>query len=378
MIKIDEKTKTENFKKGISPKFSYHLNGETYIFKGNYKDMRQDISEVLFSRILKKTGCKNFVEYHMAEYQGQNGCVSKSFFTPDVLDEIFLMNMEQMTYYFEKNHERTHFTGSVDAKFFDEFFEAHLQKPENMELGQYIMSIPSVCGEVEKFCKIYGYTCDMDKLKKRLSEAVVYDYFLCNSDRHWNNLTFLTKEKDGVRSIELSPLFDNGEAFGFSSGLSEMEIKRQGVVMQLGYSQNGQISDFKNNRYFEKGGIVASDIYELTKQDEKMKELVEKLVNLNISAVIDEMEKDEQCSIPPKIREKIIDNITERQSHYKYTVEQLQNRLNKSQLHNLTKSSELEHKNENIENDARKQDGSATLDEKRENLTKDNEHNFGN
>ena len=317
--------------KGISKKMFFEMNGKTYLFKENYKDIRRDIIESLYSFILQKVGAENFVKYEMAQYKGVDGCICESFKDDSTKYEISLVDILMFNYMYNKDKKRCDLSTQFDDDTFDEFYRYDtLNSPS---YGEYDISLDYVLEGIQEFCKIYKIKCDFNSLQSRLKDIVVYDFFLCNGDRHWANLEFLINEdEDRQLNMELTKIFDNGEAFGFSSALQNRKVARSYVDVRLGISENGRTNKFRGNKYFDRGKIVATDIYELSQKDNRIKNYVDKFLDFDIEKTLEEFENTEECKIPEDMREEIMQNLKIRRKQYITSVDKLQKRLDKSKL----------------------------------------------
>ena len=330
MINIDNVEKLNIPTKGISPKMFFKMNNKVYLFKENYKDIRRDILESLYSYILQQVGAKNFVKYELAQYKDTNGCICESFVDDSVKHQIRFVDILMFNYIFEKDKKRC----SLDTKFDDNTFEKFYKYDTvtNPSFGEYDFSLDTIIESVKRFCKTYRIKCDYNELISRIKDIIVFDFFLCNGDRHWSNLEFLIKEdEDNQLNIELTKIFDNGEAFGFSSALKNRKLARSYVDVRVGVSEIGRTNKFKGNHYFERGKIVAIDINELAKSDIKIRDYVEKLSSFDIHNTLKDFEKYENCVIPNEMKEEIIKNLEIRREQYTKSVEKLQRRIIKSQ-----------------------------------------------
>ena len=333
VLNLDEYSdKCKPLFKGYSKKWEFDINGENYIFKTNYKEVRRDIIEALVAYILKRTGCKNFVDYELATYEGQNGCISKSFIDDKYKYELTIMKIMYINYYNEVNHTKANYALEIDDEFFNQFCEFI---DEDERAGQYDFSLDYIMGEVKKYCDNYNVKYDEQELCDKLTEMAIYDYFLCNPDRHWDNILFLFNETENGLKIDLSKIYDNGEAFNYYSSAKCREEIKDSVITRIGLSENGRVNTFEDNNYFKNGGILASDIFEFIKANPKYRKLVNTLKDLDINDIMLDFEKDKEYKIPLKMKDEISEAVENRQETYAKSVAKLQKRLSKSKEINI-------------------------------------------
>ncbi len=219
VINLDDYSeKCQQLLKGYSKKWQFDIYGENYIFKTNYKDVRRDIIETLVSYILERTGCKNFINYELATYKGQDGCISKSFIDKNYRYELTIMKIMYINYYNEVNHTKANHDIEIDDDFFNKFCEY-----TDDVAGQYDFSLSFIMEQVKKYCDNYNIKYDKQELCDRLIEMAIYDYFLCNPDRHWDNILFHFNDTPDGLKIDLAKIYDNGEAFNYYSSVKSRE-----------------------------------------------------------------------------------------------------------------------------------------------------------
>lgn len=199
---------------GTSEKFLFFMKGFPYFFKANYAGLRQDLIEVFSSYFLKKTNCQNFIEYNFAKMGNTEGCICQSFKDKDVQFEINFLDILLINFLKEKQRILQPIGLKIDD---DALFNQLCEELDKEDDGIYGMSIEYVVSHLKTYCKNYNIKVDFNKLENRLNEMVVYDYFMGNGDRNWQNISFLIKNSNNNLFCELTPIFDNGEAFGFSS-----------------------------------------------------------------------------------------------------------------------------------------------------------------
>ncbi|MGN1227252.1 MAG: hypothetical protein ACI4TX_01265 [Christensenellales bacterium] len=313
--------------KGASKKFLLNKDGKDYIFKANYGEYMQNVNEVFVSYLFGKLGVQNYVKYDFAVYKKEFGCVSESFKTKDVINEISLCDMMIYNYIIQLKGEVVPFSKDVCDKYFDDFYS----QTELYDSFQYDFSCGQVCDVVEQFCGYYGYGFDKGALNDRLQELVVIDYFLGNADRHWSNVVFLIKQSgDKCVSAELAPLFDNGEFFGCNSCFAKADTDLGQVMLHIGISDIGIKDDLEGNKYFQNGGLTVVDIYELAKVDKEIETLVNKFFALDMEKEVLSFEEFYQIQLPDEIRNQIITIFNMRKDKYKSVVNKLNKRLERS------------------------------------------------
>jgi len=89
------------------------------------------------------------------------------------------------------------------------------------------MELNTVYGYVKQLSNLYGEEIEserLDELKLGLLKCALFDYCTCQTDRHWCNLGFLGSNKDGVKNLELIPLYDNEKCFLSNKPLGWMEV----------------------------------------------------------------------------------------------------------------------------------------------------------
>lgn len=72
------------------------------------------------------------------------------------------------------------------------------------------------------FSKDTGINLDKN-LEQDLKEMALMDYLLLQIDRHSKNIEFLIKEKKGVKTLSLAPMFDNGFCMFLTEDTKEIE-----------------------------------------------------------------------------------------------------------------------------------------------------------
>lgn len=325
---------------GICKKYLVVIDGENYIFKQNYskkdgkraveyfeknfeknvKEFHNDLIEVFSSYFLKKLGCDFFVPYYFGKINGENGCFSKDF-KKDVKNEftsyIMMINL--------KRHEKNPKEDFRLEEFHDFFKKYETENPE----GQYDLSVFQILETATKFSKEYGFSFDEEKTKKQLEKMVVFDFFMGNNDRRWTNITFLTKEKDGKKVLEIAPIFDNGESFGLKE-LDRIPSKRNlKTFVHLGLTENGRNFNFEGNKLFENQKLIACDIFELAKKDKDIKKIVDTCLNLDFEDCLDDFEKENGVKLEWKHKQVIKASFNARKLMYRKATKKFQKKLEK-------------------------------------------------
>lgn len=97
--------------------------------------------------------------------------------------------------------------------------------------------------------------------------------------------------------------------------------------MHLGISDIGRKNTFENNKLLSGGGLVAVDIYELTKKDKRINRLVENCKSINIDNMLEEFESQYKVVVPEKMKTLISNFYTKRLEHYNKTVYRLNSKI---------------------------------------------------
>lgn len=335
MIDLNKYKQTKKeFDFGLEKKYTFVINGDKYFFKLNTKhnklndevdgeiddeigeildfddyweDEKNSVSynqaliEVIVSNLFEKVGLKNFVKYKLAEYDGEIGCLCKSYFEKETSTEIQMSDILVLNYL----NQRDGFLHSIDTNYSDEICDESYEfysvskkccVPFIDIHGQYTFSVDDILEEIIKFAKNYNFDFDEKQIKKGLEQIVVCDFFTCNNDRNLTNIGFLLNDKEKP-FLKLTPIFDNGYSFGKSYvGKLRPYHDLPMFYMSLGFSDIGKYKLLENS-LLEKGGIVAVDIYELAHKDADIAKLVNGFLKTDIEEIIDEIEKENGITI---------------------------------------------------------------------------------
>lgn len=332
-------------------KYVFDFNGQKYYFKGNFEhnaskddwdieipvEIRQDIIESFTSSLLRSVGVRDAVNYRLATFGGEMGCVSKDFKTEKTLKEFSLYDIIMFNAYNTKQVSPL----SLDYKF-TERIEDFFERNEDKQKIFFLFNVEDIMKELETFTKTYNMSFDKNKMKNFLTELCVVDYFICNDDRHGDNISFLL-QKSGPSKLELinAPIYDNGYALGtwyidnaLSNGddkksveallgLTDASPEELGKYAELIYRNTMKNNTLKNN------GSLALDIVQLTKRDKHIKTIVDNFVNLNIDKKLDEFEWFNDIEIPERYKQMMSDMYKSRINHYTKRARKLQKLLDK-------------------------------------------------
>lgn len=180
--------------------------------------------------------------------------------------------------------------------------------------------------QIEKYCKYFNYLVDLKKLERQLNQLYVIDYFLCQSDRHLQNINFTIQEKNNKKVFRMCPMFDNGSILGLGYDLVRKKPKE--IKMRFSYSTAiPQSPQMLESRYFSNGGILANDILDIIKTDENANQLFKKFMTLDIEAEISEFEECYDIQIPDNYKSNMITLAEERVQNIYEFVERINKRL---------------------------------------------------
>ena len=292
------------------------------------------IVEVFSSFFLKNIGCNNFVPYDFAELGDEIGCISPSFIDKNVKYQPYFLDI--LTVEFEDQNlikEDSQLNRMNDSNYINSLFDKFYEQFSDGCTGQYSLSVEFVCEKVTNFCKINNLQCDFLKLKSQLNKLVVYDYFMLNYDRGWQNLTILVKENNKKLTFEMAPIYDNGECFGMENfDRLPKDRKYDENYLAMGLSENGRIYDFSGNKLFENQNLIAVDIAEIAKNDHEIKKIVKNCVNLDITDLIDQFEKQFDIELPENYKEVIINCYNSQVKKFKTANANLNKKLNRDNI----------------------------------------------
>ncbi len=336
--------KEEQLTEGSSKKCIVTIDNKKYVFKYNYSDidgvakaeylkqqfkeniteLNGDICEVFSYYFLKNMNCDFCIPYDFAKYKGRNGCISPYFVSKDT-EQISLRQMIFLKY---KDANSTKLTASnykPTTEELNEFYGNYFKKYTH---SQYQFSVPTILQYVTEFCDNYKLNVNLQELENKLNKIVIYDYFMLNWDRNWQNIIFL---QDKQSNLTLSPLFDHGECFMMENfdRLKENYVLDENTL-EVGLSTNGELYDFSGNNYFNNQQIIAVDIAELSTKDKEAKNLVDMCLNLDIQQLIENFENDYNLKLPQNYKEVIELCYNLQKEKYISANEKLNKRLKKS------------------------------------------------
>lgn len=318
-------TDITEFKGGASKKYILNIDDEKYFFKMNYSIFQQNFIEVFTSKLLTKLGVENVVDYNFASYQGNEGCISKTYKSSDVKSEITFMDILAYNYYFKKTGILAPLNKKLESEIYDETWDGLDGFEDDV---QYDFSCEQICNEVETFCLNNDIALDKRKLYNRIREVATIDYFIANADRNCSNIAFLIKGEDNNLNCEIAPIFDNGESFLFnSSDIDNKDFNK--ILTRISVSDVGIHYSLKENKYLKDGNLIIADIFEMTKQNKEIGNLVNKFLSLNIEEEIVQFEIEQGKVFPVEIKEQMVKVFNARINHYKELVSKLNKKIEK-------------------------------------------------
>ena len=296
-----DKSKIEQVYGGTSKVFKISVDSGDYFFKKNYgrhdservekyfksqfedgvDELCADVVEVFSYHFLKEVGVDFCVPYKLAELDGENGCLSKSFIT-DGERMVSILDVMNHNYLF-KNGKEVAFDYHTNKEEFEEFYEAYLKDQKDKNIP-YNLSIEGVISDLGQYAKCFGFEFDENSIKKHLAKTMLLDYFMCNGDRNWTNIKSLVNEKN--RSLSLAPLFDNGECFKMERMVSNKHEDGK-VFFHLGSVVKLKDNTLSNNE------CVAKQIYSLCSRHEDLRDLLNKCLSLDMAQLITNVERTE-------------------------------------------------------------------------------------
>ncbi len=336
------------FDKGTSKKCIVMIDGKKYLFKYNYSaidgeakqqyfeenfsedivELNGDVSEVFSYFFLKRVNCDYCLPYDFAKYKGRDGCISP-YFVDENSKQITLLNILMLKDKGEKLGKLLPLDYEIKQddvlSFLNEFIK-------NSHSQQYTHSTTSILEHVGEFCKTYNLNCDFKLLERQINKMVIYDFFMFNFDRNWNNIVFIV---DGKGNLKLSPLFDHGECFLMENfDRSEQDYDWDGGSLEVGITENGRLNAFENNKYFNGQNIIATDIAELAKTDCDYKQTLENCLNIDLPQTLADFEKQYKLILPPNYKNIITACYNMRRDKYIEANKKLEKRINKALIKN--------------------------------------------
>lgn len=187
--------------------------GQDFIFKSN-RGIFDDFGEVLYYRICKALGYEQrcvmakqatVIEREDGEIHRINGVLMPSYIKASYRD---------IRVYSGKSFLQGYKSHAYDNKNGIEVSDDHT-------VSNYINAL-----NYYKANNVFGDNVDFySNIERRLKFLALLDYVLCQSDRHWENVEFMTfKDKDGNQKFKLSPFFDNGHIFNLHAGTRTVTV----------------------------------------------------------------------------------------------------------------------------------------------------------
>lgn len=181
------------------------------LFKTDRNEVTCDSwGEVIASRIGKQLGM-NMVDYYLAEYDDgetkHKGVVCGSFFLSDKQYEMSVRDLQ------------TIYTSCCINK-------------ETFEVDKPLNTVYSICEDLDTIMDFPKERKEkvLKRIKIELLKQCLFDYVLMQTDRHWQNTTFLVYEKDGEVYITNAACYDNGNMCFLQKKLASIK----GISVQIG------------------------------------------------------------------------------------------------------------------------------------------------
>ena len=351
-ININEKHILKRINRGRSTdKLLVKLeNAQEYVFKYNKESNGTELYliELIVSKLLAKINYPNFVEYRLAKFNNIIGNLSVNFIDK-YAKEITLRDIQYINH---KNENNTNFV-KLEHKTLSQEQIKNLYKDlrEEKSSSFYFNSIGSVINDVRILCKNYNININENELYNELLYMAIVDYFLGNGDRQWENIDFLITDTKNQKHLNLAPNFDYEYFFNMYCYETLLQIKNSKDFIDefnndkfyyrilFGISdissndfneKNKIITEFKKYRntisdqeksYFDKysndnAKLIVLDILENSKNNKKIKELVNSIQKINMQDIFKEIESENQIQIPNAMKEIIIDVFSDRKNLY--------------------------------------------------------------
>ena len=279
-------------------KFVFHNSDSKWFFKLFEEDINDlQVGDVFTSFIYKQLGLPktDYLEYRFASYEG-NGeegfGVICPYFVPNGAKaigawEIKLKNFAKQFGWDLSSYNSDEMVQSIIDDKIEKFIDIEFSKT-----GEYRCSIESIVADIKTYAQNHNLTADFADIEFKLKRMIILDYFLVQKDRHMANIEYLIKDNQ----ITLAPIFDNEYAFGmdhkeFYKETFASDCKR--FCLRTGLTTaGGSIKAYRTNKIFRYGGIVAVDIIDEVKHDNRLKSVVDKCLSLDINKCIDMFEKE--------------------------------------------------------------------------------------
>lgn len=255
------------------------------------------VGDVFTSYIYKKLGLpeSDFVKYQFASFEGKTSegfGVICPYFVPEGAKAVSAWDIKLDNYAKQFGWDiSSYHSDEMVQDVFDEKMERLIDLEFNDE-GEYRSSVESIVTSLQQYAKNHSLSVDIKDAEYKLKRMIILDYFLVQKDRHMANIEFLIK--DNV--ITLAPIFDNEYAFGMDHESFYKETfasDRKRYRLRTGLSTaGGSIKQYRTNKIFRFGGIVAVDILDEIKHDKCLKALVQKCLKLDIAKELDYFENE--------------------------------------------------------------------------------------
>ena len=228
--------------RGSRPKFWFYFKDnpdEKWLFKNinrsnkscNQTKTYEDIGEVVFSRICKKLKV-DCVEYKLAtalnEEEKIEGVICKNYNSDNSVEMSGYTLLESYRRYIYDNYQG-------------------LQIPAENTLENYKLSLENlnfVQTENKKHKNAQSFSLNPEKIYRQLSRMLILDYLCCQSDRNWYNISFLIDDK--TKTLEMAPLFDNGNIFSWNFRKAVIEQQYKVLKRESAYSRYIELYNSKS------------------------------------------------------------------------------------------------------------------------------------
>jgi len=227
--------------------------------------------EIFACNIAKQMGV-NAVDYYLVDYEENgemhNGVMCGSYFVNDDQYEMSVHDLQSI------------------------YTNLHID-PETLETDKPINTVYSILKDLEEIIDFPEPRKSkvLKSLKRQLLEQCLFDYLLCQSDRHWLNTTFLIFEKDGEVYITKAACYDNGNiAF-----LQRKLVSLQGISKEIGKDPiHSPLLQQKMDKYVPMMGVKTSTVKleptsdgqigskmrgDISKKDEFIDEITEEILH---------------------------------------------------------------------------------------------------
>lgn len=279
-------------------KLVFHNSNSKWFFKLFEEDINDlQVGDVFTSFIYKQLGLPktDFVEYRFASFEGKGedgfGVICPYFVPNDAKVigawEIKLKNYAKQFGWDLSSYNSDEMVQSITDDKMEKLIDIEFSKS-----GEYRSSVESIISDLEIYAQNNNLSVDIKDISFKLKRMIILDYFLVQKDRHMANIEFLIKDNQ----ITLAPIFDNEYAFGMDHKEFYKETfasDRKRFRLRTGLTTaGGSIKEYRTNKIFRYGGIVAVDILDEIKHDKRLKNVVDRCLSLDINRCIDLFEKE--------------------------------------------------------------------------------------